>query len=97
MDKTTTEIKELRREIEALKKEVAQLKKNTSQRQSAMPKRRSKTAQLSKSHARTRMPAHDERLRSQFGSVSLGHPVGLDNEAIDRDLAQEYTNAHGEQ
>ncbi|MBX3287870.1 MAG: hypothetical protein KF855_00870 [Acidobacteria bacterium] len=25
-----------------------------------------------------------------FGSVSLGHPVGIDNEAIDADLAKEY-------
>lgn len=25
-----------------------------------------------------------------FGSVSLGHPIGIDNEAIDADLAKEY-------
>ncbi|MBX3291534.1 MAG: hypothetical protein KF881_01435 [Acidobacteria bacterium] len=29
-------------------------------------------------------------LRKMFGSVSLGHSFGLDNEQIDADLAKEY-------
>ena len=31
-----------------------------------------------------------------FGSVSLGHPTGTDNESIDRDLAREYGSTHEE-
>lgn len=34
------------------------------------------------------------RLEDLFGSVSLGHPTGADNETIDRDLAQEYAATH---
>jgi hypothetical protein len=30
-----------------------------------------------------------------FGTVDLGHPVGLDNHAIDAELAREYGNANG--
>jgi hypothetical protein len=33
-------------------------------------------------------------LRELFGSVSLGHPTGADNESIDADLAREYGNDH---
>ncbi len=29
-----------------------------------------------------------------FGSVSLGHPTGADNESIDADLAREYMSKH---
>ena len=35
-------------------------------------------------------------IRRFFGSVSLGHPTGSDNESIDRDLAREYGNTHEE-
>jgi len=31
-----------------------------------------------------------------FGSVSLNHPTGADNESIDRDLAREYGATHEE-
>ena len=31
-----------------------------------------------------------------FGAVSLGHPRGIDNESIDRDLAREYGSTHEE-
>lgn len=31
-----------------------------------------------------------------FGSVSLGHPTGTDNESIDQDLAREYGSTHEE-
>jgi predicted DNA-binding antitoxin AbrB/MazE fold protein len=31
-----------------------------------------------------------------FGSVSLGHPTGTDNESIDRDLARECVSTHEE-
>src|SRR6185436_10647884 len=34
------------------------------------------------------------RLEALFGSVSLGHPAGVDNESIDRDLAREYAATH---
>ncbi len=33
-------------------------------------------------------------LTALFGSVSLGHPTGADNESIDADLAREYANRH---
>ena len=33
-------------------------------------------------------------VREMFGSISLGHATGSDNEAIDRDLATEYENTH---
>lgn len=31
-----------------------------------------------------------ERFERHFGAVDLGHPTGVDNEAIDADLAREY-------
>jgi len=33
-------------------------------------------------------------LRELFGSVDLGHPMGIDNESIDADLAREYADTH---
>ena len=33
-------------------------------------------------------------LKELFGSVSLGHPTGADNESIDADLAREYASRH---
>lgn len=33
-------------------------------------------------------------LKALFGSVSLGHPTGADNESIDADLAREYASRH---
>jgi hypothetical protein len=33
-------------------------------------------------------------LRELFGSVDLGHPIGIDNDGIDADLAREYANLH---
>jgi hypothetical protein len=33
-------------------------------------------------------------IRELFGSVSLGHPTGSDNESIDADLAREYGSTH---
>jgi hypothetical protein len=33
-------------------------------------------------------------IRELFGSVSLGHPTGSDNESIDADLGREYGSAH---
>lgn len=33
-------------------------------------------------------------IREMFGSVSLGHPTGSDNESIDADLAREYGSMH---
>jgi hypothetical protein len=33
-------------------------------------------------------------IREMFGSVSLGHPTGSDNEQIDADLAREYGSTH---
>lgn len=38
--------------------------------------------------------AANERFRSLFGSVDLGHPTGTDNEGIDADLAREYGDTH---
>jgi hypothetical protein len=35
-----------------------------------------------------------ERFRSQFGSVNLGSPIGVDKQAIDADLAREYGDPH---
>ncbi len=33
-------------------------------------------------------------IRELFGSVSLGHPTGLDSETIDADLAREYGSTY---
>ncbi len=33
-------------------------------------------------------------IRELFGSVSLGHPTGSDNESIDADLGREYGSTH---
>ena len=33
-------------------------------------------------------------IKELFGSVSLGHPTGADNESIDADLGREYMNTH---
>jgi hypothetical protein len=33
-------------------------------------------------------------IREMFGSVSLGHPTGSDNESIDADLGREYGSTH---
>lgn len=45
---------------------------------------------------RTREAKSDSNgsLSELFGSVSLGHPTGADNESIDADLAREYGNDH---
>ena len=40
--------------------------------------------------------AANERFRSHFGSVNLGHATGTDNEQIDADLAREYGDPHEE-
>jgi hypothetical protein len=32
-----------------------------------------------------------------FGAISLGHPIGLDNDDIDADLAREYGETHEDQ
>jgi hypothetical protein len=36
----------------------------------------------------------EDPLEKLFGSVSLGHPLGLDNEKIDEDLSLEYASNH---
>ena len=33
-------------------------------------------------------------ISEMFGSVSLGHPTGSDNESIDADLGREYGSTH---
>ena len=33
-------------------------------------------------------------IKELFGSVSLGHATGADNEGIDADLAREYSSRH---
>jgi len=38
--------------------------------------------------------AERQRLRRHAGAVSLGRPTGIDNEAIDADLAREYSSTH---
>lgn len=35
-----------------------------------------------------------ERFDRCIGSVDLGHPIGLENEGIDSDLAEEYAADH---
>lgn len=35
-----------------------------------------------------------ERFERHFGAVNLGHAIGVDNDAIDAELAREYANAH---
>jgi hypothetical protein len=36
----------------------------------------------------------EERFIRWIGSVSLGHPTGIDNESIDADLASQYDSTH---
>ena len=36
-------------------------------------------------------------IRALFGSISLGHSTGADNESIDADLGREYMNKHEDQ
>lgn len=43
-----------------------------------------------------RQPAPPGRLESLFGSADIGHPTGIDNDAIDADLAREYGRGGGE-
>lgn len=47
---------------------------------------------------KTRDPEIQQRssggLEELFGSVSLGRPLGTDNEQIDADLAREYGSTH---
>ncbi len=38
--------------------------------------------------------AANDRFRSLFGSVDLGHPTGTENEQIDADLGREYGDPH---
>jgi hypothetical protein len=40
--------------------------------------------------------AAHQRFRSLFGSVNLGHPTDLSDEAIEADLAREYGSSHEE-
>ncbi|CAN5128504.1 hypothetical protein BH18ACI2_BH18ACI2_07590 [soil metagenome] len=40
--------------------------------------------------------APPSKFEQLFGSVSLGHPTGADNESIDADLAREYAATHEE-
>ena len=35
-----------------------------------------------------------ERFERHFGEVDLGYPTGIDNNAIDADLARTYTDIH---
>jgi hypothetical protein len=35
------------------------------------------------------------RFEQWFGSIDMGRPIGIDNEAIDADLAREYGNTGG--
>jgi hypothetical protein len=37
-----------------------------------------------------------ERFEQHFGEVDLGHPTGTDNEAIDRDIVNEYAQRRAE-
>jgi hypothetical protein len=39
-------------------------------------------------------PKNGGGIREMFGSVSLGHPTGSDNEQIDADLGREYGSTH---
>ncbi|MBI1747660.1 MAG: hypothetical protein HYR55_13900 [Acidobacteria bacterium] len=41
--------------------------------------------------------AAKKRFEQHFGSVSLGHPTGADNESIDADLVREYDVTHEEE
>ena len=34
------------------------------------------------------------RLMRHAGAINLGHPIGVDNEGIDADLAREYNSTH---
>ncbi len=36
-------------------------------------------------------------LKELFGSVSLGHATGADNESIDADLGREYASTHDDE
>jgi hypothetical protein len=57
--------------------------------------------QLSRALPKPRQPQPNGEkgasIREFFGTVSLGHPTGADNESIDRDLAREYGATHDEE
>ena len=40
------------------------------------------------------MQAARERFERHFGGINLGCPTGVDNDAIDVDLAREYADKH---
>jgi hypothetical protein len=42
-----------------------------------------------------RRPAPPGRLEQLFGSADVGHPTGIDNDAIDADLARVYGRGGG--
>lgn len=55
----------------------------------------SKYKELKYSDSRTILSEKDKqearkRFESHFGEIDLGHPIGIDNEIIDADLAKEY-------
>ncbi len=90
MDSTAVEIKRLQREIDKIKKDVALLKQR-----SGVSKTRSRKGKTEKATSRSsKKQVRDEHLRSLFGSVDLGYPLGLSNEDIDQDLAREYGSNH---
>ncbi len=90
MAKTLSEIEKLRREVNALKRRVAQLERQKGIR--STPTRTVKHTQKRSSQKKV-MP--DQNLRRHFGTLSAEQVGSLDNESIDRDLANEYANNHG--
>jgi hypothetical protein len=49
---------------------------------------------ISKEADRGRENKRNRGLKELFGSVSLGHSTGLDNEKMDADLARDYGSSH---
>ena len=101
---TATEWKKIQRDVAQLKKRVEKLEKKKTTRQSAAQKKnganghRKNSTRLyhaAKPKARTmRESKLDDPLAKFIGAVDLGHATGLDNESIDRDLANAYAEKH---
>ena len=53
-----------------------------------------KVTSESELNGKSEKPERNGGIRELFGSASLGHSTGADNESIDADLAREYMNVN---
>lgn len=80
-------------EVFVLIAEAARRTGRTPEEEAALRLKRSAPQPSRKANAPDAQTRPDS-LEQLFGSVSLGHPTGADNESIDRDLTREYAATH---